>query len=218
MKTKTITTALAASAVFIFLLSASSCSQKQNSPEHSEHGEKEMHEQHKGLANEFVHSNDIIVLQEQQAVTDGFSQGIAGFYEQYLLLEDAFVSGDLEKADSYADAMKLQVLAIDTSGLNGQSMEAWQNHSDTYNEVLKEMKHIEGLEEKRGYFAHLSEVMYCTLRSFQLKNIVANAAFCPMAFDKKGAYWLTSTKEIRNPYLGSEMLKCGKIKEEQVGQ
>ena len=210
MKTKIITTILRATALSVLLLGAASCSDKQNG--------NEMHEEHKGLANEFVHSNGIIVLEEQQVVTDGFSKDMSAFYRQYVNLEDAFVKGDVEKADSYADTMKVQVLAIDTTGLNEKSLEAWQNHSDTYTQVLIEMKHVKGLEEKRGYFAHLSEVMYCTFKSFELKNMVANAAFCPMAFDDKGAYWLTSGKEIRNPYFGSKMLKCGKIKEEQVGQ
>ena len=30
-----------------------------------------------------------------------------------------------------------------------------------------------------------------------------------MAFDNKGAYWLSEEKEIRNPYFGSKMLTCG---------
>lgn len=35
--------------------------------------------------------------------------------------------------------------------------------------------------------------------------------FCPMAFNNKGAYWLSNTKEIRNPYFGDMMLKCGRV-------
>lgn len=38
--------------------------------------------------------------------------------------------------------------------------------------------------------------------------------FCPMAFNNKGAYWLSNTKEIRNPYFGDMMLKCGRVAEE----
>ena len=36
---------------------------------------------------------------------------------------------------------------------------------------------------------------------------------CPMAFDNKGASWISSGKEIRNPFFGEKMLKCGEIKE-----
>lgn len=35
--------------------------------------------------------------------------------------------------------------------------------------------------------------------------------FCPMAFEGKGGYWLSNSKEIRNPYYGDKMLKCGRV-------
>jgi len=37
--------------------------------------------------------------------------------------------------------------------------------------------------------------------------------YCPMAFDGKGAFWLSSSEEIRNPYYGDKMLKCGRVEE-----
>lgn len=38
--------------------------------------------------------------------------------------------------------------------------------------------------------------------------------YCPMAFDGKGAYWLSDSQEIRNPYFGDVMLKCGVVDKE----
>jgi Cu(I)/Ag(I) efflux system membrane fusion protein len=35
--------------------------------------------------------------------------------------------------------------------------------------------------------------------------------YCPMAFDNKGAYWLSESEEIRNPYFGKSMLTCGEV-------
>ena len=35
--------------------------------------------------------------------------------------------------------------------------------------------------------------------------------FCPMAFDFKGAFWLSDSEEILNPYFGEEMLTCGNV-------
>jgi len=37
--------------------------------------------------------------------------------------------------------------------------------------------------------------------------------FCPMAFEGKGGYWISNVAEIRNPYYGEKMLKCGKVTE-----
>ena len=37
--------------------------------------------------------------------------------------------------------------------------------------------------------------------------------YCPMANGNTGGYWLSNEKEIRNPYFGDKMLKCGSVKE-----
>ncbi|MCP4450592.1 MAG: DUF3347 domain-containing protein, partial [Planctomycetes bacterium] len=34
---------------------------------------------------------------------------------------------------------------------------------------------------------------------------------CPMAFDNQGASWLQNVNDIKNPYFGDMMLKCGEL-------
>ena len=36
-------------------------------------------------------------------------------------------------------------------------------------------------------------------------------AYCPMYNNNKGAQWLSDSREIQNPYYGSEMMKCGEV-------
>jgi hypothetical protein len=36
--------------------------------------------------------------------------------------------------------------------------------------------------------------------------------YCPMYNDGKGAIWISETKEIKNPFYGSQMLTCGSLK------
>jgi Cu(I)/Ag(I) efflux system membrane fusion protein len=36
-------------------------------------------------------------------------------------------------------------------------------------------------------------------------------AYCPMARDGEGASWLQREAELRNPYFGAMMLRCGDI-------
>lgn len=38
--------------------------------------------------------------------------------------------------------------------------------------------------------------------------------YCPMFNDKKGAIWLSETKEIKNPYYGAKMSTCGSVQKE----
>ena len=36
---------------------------------------------------------------------------------------------------------------------------------------------------------------------------------CPMAFDNEGADWISKEREIRNPYFGDKMMKCGIVQD-----
>lgn len=38
-------------------------------------------------------------------------------------------------------------------------------------------------------------------------------AYCPMAFNNRGAEWFQRGEEIRNAYFGTEMLQCGEIRD-----
>jgi Cu(I)/Ag(I) efflux system membrane fusion protein len=49
--------------------------------------------------------------------------------------------------------------------------------------------------------------------SFGLENDRVFKNFCPMAFNDKGAFWLSEIKDIRYPHYGSAMLNCGEVKE-----
>lgn len=35
--------------------------------------------------------------------------------------------------------------------------------------------------------------------------------YCPMYDSDRGATWLSLNEEIKNPYFGSKMLKCGEV-------
>jgi Cu(I)/Ag(I) efflux system membrane fusion protein len=35
-----------------------------------------------------------------------------------------------------------------------------------------------------------------------------------MAFNDKGAYWLSNISKIKNPYYGKKMLTCGEVAQE----
>jgi Cu(I)/Ag(I) efflux system membrane fusion protein len=42
--------------------------------------------------------------------------------------------------------------------------------------------------------------------------------YCSMAFNNKGATWLQQDEDIRNPYFGAQMLKCGEVKRQLKGE
>ncbi|WP_010229981.1 DUF3347 domain-containing protein [Gillisia marina] len=51
------------------------------------------------------------------------------------------------------------------------------------------------------------------VNTFQLVNKELYVLHCPMANSNKGAFWLSASSEVKNPYYGSAMLTCGEVKD-----
>ncbi|MEX2427530.1 MAG: DUF3347 domain-containing protein [Bacteroidales bacterium] len=172
-----------------------------------------IHKQHNNLAENFAHKDIVILDQAYQPVNETKAE-LEKVIDAYLKLKDALIKDDEPLADNSASLMAEKVLAVIPTKLEGKGLEAWQNHQALYESKLKEMQHIKGLENKRSYFSHISEIMYCTIKSFGLKEGDLFAIYCPMTFNGKGAYWIAESKTIQNPYMGAKMPTCGEIKEE----
>ena len=175
--------------------------------------EEAMHRQHESIRDNFAHQ-DIIILDEPYRAGKLVSQEMKEVINAYLEIKDALVNSNAPAVDKAAAKMYSMVEAVDGSSLGGEGKDAWEQHAMLYNDKLLEMQHEKGLEEKRSYFSHISEIVYCTVKSFDLKeDMELYATYCPMAFDGKGAYWIAETNQIHNPYFGEIMMKCGEVKE-----
>ena len=82
------------------------------------------------------------------------------------------------------------------------------------NKVIHKINKTKKISEVYGPFAEISDFFYDFLDHYKIKNLTLFRQYCPMAFDNKGAYWLSNTQEIYNPYFGEEMRFCGEIKEQ----
>lgn len=119
--------------------------------------------------------------------------------EVYLSLKDAFVASDQEAAQEQA-----QVLVASLSGVEGTE------------ELAQGAKAIAGtsdLEEQREQFENLSDAIYKVVSKSDAVEKTLYRQYCPMAFDDKGAFWISDSDQVRNPYFGDAMLKCGSVKE-----
>jgi hypothetical protein len=128
----------------------------------------------------------------------------------YMNIKDVLVESNHEGAQNAAVEMLNHVTMIDKSNISNEN-------SNMVDKIEKDLKNIQGsnsLDEARNMFSSLSETMY----EFVVNNASLSQPvyyqFCPMAMNDKGAYWLSNEKEIRNPYFGDKMMKCGEIKKE----
>lgn len=69
------------------------------------------------------------------------------------------------------------------------------------------------VETQRATFEEVSKLIYAQMKAENSSGQTLYKQYCPMAFNDKGAFWLSSEKEIMNPYFGDKMLHCGKVEE-----
>lgn len=118
----------------------------------------------------------------------------------YYSVKDALVAGNAaaaaEKAAGFADAVK----AVDAKTIGQQEADA----------LIKSANRIHAtsnLGRQRDNFADLSVQMINLVKHSAPGSTPVYQAYCPM----KKSSWLTSSKQIKNPYFGSAMLTCGEV-------
>lgn len=120
-------------------------------------------------------------------------------YTHYTALKEALVLSNQAAAKSAAASL--------AEGLN--SVENGANAHLAASLIVK----ATSLEAQRKAFTDLTTEMIHLSKSEPLASGELHLAYCPMANGNKGGYWLSNTKDIRNPYYGDRMLRCGSVKE-----
>jgi len=164
-----------------------------------------------GLQTNFAHK-DLVVL-DKIAVPAAFAEALGAAYQGYLEASDALVAADIARLDAAATKMREAIEGVQAEQLDGAASAAWTGHKEVLSTSLHQLTSASGVDAKREHFSHISEAMYCALRSFGGVEQTVNVDFCPMAFDGKGAFWLSDSAVIANPYLGPDMATCGELKE-----
>ena len=139
---------------------------------------------------------------------------IATLVDNYLTLKDALVSDDFEKAKKDVVALKASIASVDMSAFQGDSHGQWMSAKNVLDRVLEHAAHFSDIAQIRTAFKPLSALMITLTKTFDPMKEKVYEDFCPMADQDRGGNWLSLEKEIRNPYFGSKMMKCGSIVEE----
>jgi len=153
----------------------------------------------------------------KEKVPMDFKMQLGKVMDEYLKLKNAFVKSD-EKAVEDAAQQTLDALdKVDMTLLKGDAHNQWMKLEKPIRDNLNGIIQMKGMEMKRSHFSIVSDKLTKAVELFDAKSSQTSALyleFCPMAFDNKGAFWISETKEIRNPYFGDAMLTCGEVKKE----
>ena len=142
-----------------------------------------------------------------------FGEQLANVYQASLALKEAFVASDAAKVKGAVPAVKKVLAKVDMKLLKGQAHNDWMSQVKTLNASLDKIVSGSNIETQREQFAAFSQALYQSMKAHGAGDVTVYYQHCPMALNNKGAYWLSDTKQIRNPYFGDKMLKCGSTKE-----
>lgn len=151
--------------------------------------------------------------EQPMAVDPKFSQQLGSVVTTYLKVKDALVSSDAGATSVQAKSMDAALKNVDMTLLQGDAHMMWMEQLKNMERSIKLMETANDIEIQRASFSQLTGVLYSSIKTFGVKGLHAYYQFCPMAFDSKGAYWISHEEQISNPYFGEQMLRCGETKE-----
>jgi Cu(I)/Ag(I) efflux system membrane fusion protein len=142
-----------------------------------------------------------------------FTMQLNSVYDQYILLKNALINSDGSKAKQAGQKVQKALSGVDMKLLTGDAHMQWMAALDILNEYINVISSTKDVVKQRSAFISYSEQFYKAIKTFGLMDKTVYYQFCPMANNGKGAYWLSETREIRNPFYGDEMLTCGETKD-----
>lgn len=147
------------------------------------------------------------------ATDPAFKAQLSKVFNSYIKMKNAFVESNAANVSKEASGVENALQDVKMELLKGDAHMAWMDQLKTLNGELKSIIGSSDIAAQRLAFAKFNDAFYKSLKSFGLDNDTAYYQYCPMANGEKGAYWLSETKEIRNPYFGEDMLGCGETRE-----
>lgn len=118
----------------------------------------------------------------------------------YYNIKNALVTGDAASAALNAHEFLKTVNTVDYKVIS-------EGNSHILAKDAGRISTSHDLKKQREYFVNLSSNMVLVAKALKLSDQPVYLQYCPM----KKASWLSSEKEIRNPYYGSSMLTCGEV-------
>jgi Cu(I)/Ag(I) efflux system membrane fusion protein len=154
-----------------------------------------------------------VVEAKPLAVDPKFAQQLGSVLAPYLKVKDALVASDAVTASSQARNITTALKGVDMTLLKDDPHMKWMEQLKGMEASVKLIQAAKDIEIQRASFSQLTNALYTSIKIFGTKDLQAYYQFCPMAFDNKGAYWISREEQISNPYFGEQMLRCGETKE-----
>ena len=173
--------------------------QSSSQPDHSQH---QMSEQ-------------LEVNESKQIYTSNpkFKEQIQAVFTAYLPVKDALIQSDAKTAGREAKSLQAAIDKVDMKLVKEKAHIEWMKDLAVLQKAADGIRNATDVEMARTMLSPLSDQLFHTLKKFQIE-VDGYRQYCPMAFDNKGAFWLSDSDKILNPYFGDAMPTCGNVEEE----
>ncbi len=142
-----------------------------------------------------------------------FKEQLQAVFTAYLPVKDALIQSDVKTAGKEAEKLKASIDEVDMKLVKGEVHMVWMKDLEVLREATEGITNESDVEIARMMLSPLSDQLFYTLKKFQV-SVDGYRQFCPMAMDNQGAFWLSNSDEVLNPYFGDAMLTCGNVEEE----
>lgn len=129
--------------------------------------------------------------------------GLSALYTHYQELTSALANDHSREAARAAEAILSVLPEIQEPDIPSRIWEDAQQIA----------AHAGNMDLQRRHLVSLSEDIYSTVKRFGTDQPLYKI-YCSMYNGDQGAYWISHSKEISNPFHGADMLRCGEIQEE----
>jgi Cu(I)/Ag(I) efflux system membrane fusion protein len=163
------------------------------------------------MAKNAVHSNHL--PDYTNTTPQIFKEQLTAIASTYLLLKDALVASDQQKAAENVNDILDNTEKVDMSLVKDKAHIYWMEQLKAIQAHGKKIGASEDIEEQRKQFDFLSQALIKSLKVFGVEGDTFYVQHCPMANDNDGAAWLSNHEKILNPYFGEKMLTCGTVQD-----
>lgn len=180
------------------------CGNENSSENHEQHGDME----HDHSTHEHSESTN----REVTSNTGEQKGDLTKVLNSYFSLNKHLVSDDASSAAESSSNLVEALKSFETTDLSGDEQK------EVNNIIESAAMNAEHIADNAGDIDHQRE--HLVNLSIDIKDLISVVGtsqklyedFCPMANNNEGAIWISKKEEISNPYMGSSMPKCGKVK------
>lgn len=168
---------------------------------------------HSDMGHGQMTTQEVVETPDYTSVAGPVKAQVAALVDSYLKLKDALVASNAQTAKAEAESVLAAAKKIDLAALEGEQKAFAEEKLEEVRQSAAKIAEAGEISAQRESLELLSEATLSLTKAFGATDQKLYYQHCPMANNNQGAYWLSANQEIRNPYFGEQMLKCGSTEE-----